>query len=141
MIGPMARRTLASCFHPWWMVVALVSMGGVIALTHIPQDVLTRVMHANPHDKIEHVVAYGVVAALLLLSLRRPVPWVLLLALLCALAAVGALDEMTQPLVKRQASFLDYAADLVGIAGGCLILLLRSLAAAMFEARDRPTSA
>jgi VanZ family protein len=97
----------------------------VIGLTHIPQEVLSRVFRANPFDKVEHIVAYGVVAAFLFLSLRRPVHPVLFLAVLAALAVVGALDETTQPLVNRQASIIDYGADLVGVALASSVLLVR----------------
>jgi VanZ family protein len=107
------------------MMVALVSLVGVIGLTHIPQDVLSRILHGDPFDKVEHVVAYGLVAVFLFLSLRRPVrPW-LFLAVLAALALIGALDEMTQPLVNRQASIIDYAADLAGVALASSVLLIR----------------
>jgi hypothetical protein len=123
----MAKKILASYFHPWWLSVAFASMLGVLLFTHIPQDVLARVLHQNPYDKTEHVLAYGIVAAFLMLSLRRPVRVPLLLALLCVLAAVGALDEMTQPLVSRRASLLDFASDLVGIAAASSVLLVRWL--------------
>ncbi len=127
MIARMVKRNLASCFHPPWVIVALLSMVAVIGLTHIPQDVLSRVLHANPYDKVEHVAAYGMVAAFLFLSLRRPVPPVLLLAVFAVLALIGALDEMTQPLVNRQASFVDYGADLVGVALAGSVLPVRRL--------------
>jgi VanZ family protein len=109
------------------MVVALLSLVVVIGLTHIPQDVLSRVFHANPYDKVEHVVAYGVVATFLFLSLRRPVYLPLFLMMLAALAAIGALDELTQPLVNRQASIFDYAGDLAGVGLACSVLLVRRL--------------
>jgi VanZ family protein len=107
------------------MVVALLSLVVVIGLTHIPQEVLSRVFRANPFDKVEHVVAYGVVATFLFLSLRRPVYLPLFLMMLAALAVVGALDEMTQPLVNRQASIVDYGADLAGVALASSALLVR----------------
>jgi VanZ family protein len=44
---------------------------------------------------------------------------------LLALAAIGILDEVTQPLVHRHASVMDYAADLIGIAGACMIFLVK----------------
>ncbi len=116
-----------SYFYPRWLIVALFSLLGVLALTHIPQDALPRVFQRHWHDKIEHFVAYGLVAAPLMLSLRRPARLPLFLALLGALAAIGALDEITQPLVHRHASISDFAADLVGIAAACLVLLVRRL--------------
>jgi len=67
-------------------------------------------------DKAEHVVAYGLIAGFFLLSLKRPVrPAVLVIGLL-AVAAIGALDEVTQPLVNRPAEVWDYGCDLIGMA-------------------------
>jgi VanZ family protein len=127
MMAGMSKGNLASHFHPRWMMVALLSLVAVLGLTHIPQEVLSRVVRFDPFDKVEHVVAYGVVAAFLFLSLRRPIPVWLLAALCAALAVIGALDETTQPLVNRQASIFDYAADLVGVALASSVLLVRWL--------------
>ena len=76
-------------------------------------------LSGNIIDKAEHAVAYGVIALLFLLALRRPPGGKALLVLLLAGAAVGALDELTQPLVNRIASTHDFAADVVGIALVC----------------------
>ncbi len=121
----MVTNKLASYFYPRWILIALLSMLGVLALTHIPQEALPRVFVHSLQDKLEHFGAYGLIAAFLILSLRRPVPLLLLLAVLCGLALIGALDEVTQPLVNRHASVTDYAADLAGIAAACFILVLR----------------
>jgi VanZ family protein len=121
----MVTDRLASYFYPRWILMALLSMLGVLALTHIPQEALPRVFAHRLQDKIEHFAAYGLIAAFLILSLRRPVPPLLLLAVLCGLALIGALDEVTQPLVRRHASLMDYASDLAGMAAACCILLLR----------------
>ena len=72
-------------------------------------------MQFRVFDKVEHVVAYGVVAGLFLLALRRPVRPVTVGLILTGLLAVGALDEVTQPLVNRVASGSDFVADVVGI--------------------------
>jgi len=121
----MVRNRLASYFYPRWIVIALLSTLVVLALTHIPQEALPRMFRNTLADKIQHFGAYGLVAAFLILSLRRPVRLWLLLAVLSGLALVGALDEVTQPLVHRHASIIDYAADLVGIAVACSIFLIR----------------
>jgi hypothetical protein len=43
------------------------------------------------------------------------------------LAALGALDEATQPLVNRFASVSDYACDLIGMAIPCAVFLIGRL--------------
>jgi VanZ family protein len=121
----MVENRLRSQFHPGWLAVALASMACLLTLTHIPNEVLPKVLQRSLLDKVEHAVAYGVIAILCLHSLRRPVRPLLLLILLLALAVVGALDEITQPLVNRHASITDYAFDLIGIAAACVIFLVR----------------
>ncbi len=107
------------------MAVALLSTACLLMLTHIPNDALPKVLQRNLLDKVEHAVAYGLVAILFLRALRRPVRPLLLAFVLMALAVVGALDEITQPLVNRYASITDYVFDLVGIAGAAVIFLVR----------------
>lgn len=106
------------------MTVALLSTACLLTLTHIPNAALPRVLQWNLVDKIEHAAAYGLIAILFLCSLRRPVRPLFLLIVFAALAVVGALDEITQPLVNRYASFGDYASDLIGIVGACAIFLV-----------------
>ena len=93
----------------------------VLGLTHIPGPSMPRILEVDGLDKLEHVVAYGLITTLFLLSLRKPVRPLLLLTGLAALALLGALDETTQPFVERTASFTDYASDLVGIAVPCIV--------------------
>lgn len=105
-------------------MVALLGTACLLTLTHIPNDALPKVLQRNMLDKIEHAIAYGLIAILFLCSLRRPVRRLPVLIVLAALAVVGALDEITQPLVNRYASVGDYVSDLVGIAGACVIFLV-----------------
>lgn len=120
----MVENRLRSQFHPRWLAIALLSTACLLTLTHIPNDVLPKVLQLRLLDKVEHAVAYGLIAMFCLRSLRRPVRSLLLLILLLALAVVGALDEITQPLVNRHASITDYAFDLIGIAAACVIFLV-----------------
>ncbi len=46
---------------------------------------------------------------------------------LALLAGIGALDETTQPLVRRTCSIVDYACDLTGIAVACLLFAVVKL--------------
>lgn len=107
------------------MTVALLGTACLLMLTHIPNDALPKVLQRDLFDKIEHAVAYGLIAILFLRALRRPIRPLLLLIVLAALAVVGALDEVTQPLVNRYASITDYAFDLIGIAAACVVFLVR----------------
>jgi VanZ family protein len=113
-----------SCFHPRWLMLTLLVAAGVLGLTHIPGQSIPRVLQVHYLDKAEHVVAYGLMAEFFLLSLKRPVRPTVLLIGLALLVVIGALDEVTQPLVNRVASVSDYASDLTGVAIACVIFLV-----------------
>ena len=113
-----------SCFHPRWLMLTLLVAAGVLGLTHIPGQSIPRVLQVHYLDKAEHVVAYGLIAGFFLLSLKRPVRPTVLLIGLALLVVIGALDEVTQPLVNRFASVSDYASDLTGMAVACVIFLV-----------------
>jgi VanZ family protein len=124
---PNALRGVWGPFHPRRLTIALLSMACVLSLTHIPQAALPRALQHTLFDKFEHFAAYGAVALLFVFSLRRPLRSWLLLGVLLALALIGAVDEITQPFVNRQASIEDYAADVVGIAFASVFALFRRL--------------
>ncbi len=67
-------------------------------------------------DKIEHIVAYGAITFLFILSLRDRFSLLSAAILFFAISALGAVDELTQPLVNRVASPVDWLADIVGIS-------------------------
>jgi hypothetical protein len=120
----MTEGAWKSCFRPRWLLLTVLVAGVVLGLTHIPGQSLPRVLQVHYLDKAEHVVAYGLIAGFFLLSLQRPVRPAVLLIGLAALAALGALDEVTQPLVSRFASVWDYACDLIGIALPSMVFLV-----------------
>jgi VanZ family protein len=125
----MTEDTWKSCFRPRWLLLTLLAAGVVLGLTHIPGESIPRALQVGYLDKAEHIAAYGLIAGFFLLSLKRPVrPAVLLLGLV-TLAALGILDEATQPLVNRFASVSDYVCDLIGIAiPGAVFLVGRASA-------------
>jgi VanZ family protein len=121
----MPDRRIPSSFHKGWLIAWLVSMGVVLTLTHIPQDAMPEFLNEHMLDKLEHVLAYGLIAFLFLLSLpegSRPATFVIGLV---GLAVIGAVDEITQPFVNRIASVGDYAADVMGILLACVIFLVK----------------
>jgi len=112
-------------FRRTWFIASLLSLVLVLILTHIPQEVMPRVLQRRMFDKVEHVGAYGLITILFLLSLPNPVRVVPAVAGLLLLAGVGVLDETTQPLVSRIASVGDYVSDLIGIGAACVIFLIK----------------
>jgi VanZ family protein len=125
-IGSMAERTWQSAFRPGWAMATVLGVACVLGLTHIPGPSMPRILEVGGLDKLEHILAYGLITTLFLLSLRRPVRPRLLLTGLAALAVLAALDETTQPFVERTASLTDYASDLVGIAVPCIVWVTAS---------------
>jgi VanZ family protein len=111
-----------SCFRPRWLLLTLLAAALVLGLTHIPGPKVPRALQGHYLDKAEHIMAYGLIAGLFLLSLKRPVRPAVLLIGLAGLAALGALDEVTQPPVHRVASVWDYVCDLIGVAIACLLV-------------------
>jgi hypothetical protein len=109
------------------MLLTLLVAGGVLGLTHIPGQDIPRSLQDVAPDKVEHIVAYALIAGSFLFSLKRPVRPALLLVGLGALAVLGALDETTQPLVNRTCDLWDYVSDLTGIAISCVVFLVGKL--------------
>jgi VanZ family protein len=91
-------------------------------LTHLPPEEIAKAPHF--WDKAEHGLAYFLLSVLLGASLmftfpeRRTIPlWVLAIGLV-----YGALDEVFQPLVRRDAEVLDWVADACGVWSAVVIL-------------------
>lgn len=78
-------------------------------------------------DKLVHALAYGLIAASFLGAVKRQAGWKLRFIVLLGIVALGLVDEMTQPLVDRQASVGDFAADVVGILAVTVLWLPWSL--------------
>lgn len=116
-------RRIDVTFHRRWLMVTGVAVCAVIGATHIPQQMMPEALQVRMLDKIEHMAAYGMIALFLLLSFRKPPGFKAMAALLLAGGLLGAIDELTQPLVHRNASGVDWAADLIGMALACALFL------------------
>lgn len=117
--------SVPSGFRRGWLAASVVSAGVLLTLTHIPQAAMPRFLNEHMLDKVEHVLAYGWVALLFLLSVRDHTRLAVPMIGLLVLAGMGILDETTQPLVNRIASVGDYASDVVGILLALLIFLVK----------------
>jgi VanZ family protein len=88
-------------------------------LTHIPAQYLP---HVGVSDKLEHFLAFGMLAGLLAMTCWTLFPsraWLIWSILLIGMA-YGAADELTQPLTGRTCDFEDWLADAVGLMAGIL---------------------
>jgi VanZ family protein len=113
----MLLKTLKS---PWLWQVALVCYWlALFVSTHLPTEVLY--VPANSSDKLLHVVAFAMLAALLGITWHLTVGPVTLRQLGWAwlvLVIYGAIDEWTQIPVGRDASVGDWLCDALGAAIG-----------------------
>jgi len=103
-------------FNFKWLTIATLFTAIVVLFTHIPQEIMPERLQVRGLDKIEHFAAYGVITLLFVLSLRDRFSLLSAAALFFSISALGAVDELTQPLVNRVASPFDWLADIVGIS-------------------------
>jgi VanZ family protein len=104
----------------------------IFTLTHVPGHVLPTF---NIWDKLEHCLAYFILASLLFLTMRlsrpndRRLGWIVIVVCL----SYGAIDEWLQIPVGRSCSILDWLADVLGtlLAVGVLSFVTRPKAQAV----------
>lgn len=115
---------LNNYFEIKWLVIAVTFTAIVILLTHIPQEFMPSQIQKSGLDKLQHVVAYGIITFLFILALKSSPSLLSALLVFFAILAIGIADEVTQTLVNRKASFADLAADVIGIAAGLLLSMV-----------------
>ncbi len=97
------------------LTTAILFTAAALVFTHLPQETMPSPSQKDGFDKLQHVLAYGVITFLFLISLRTSPTMLSALLLFLVVSAIGAFDELTQPLVNRTASIADLVADIVGI--------------------------
>ena len=106
---------LDNYFDTKWLVLAVTFTAIVLILTHIPQQLMPSQLSESGLDKLQHVVAYGAITFLFIFSLKSSLSMLSSLLVFFALLVIGMVDEVTQHLVNRQASFVDLVADVIGM--------------------------
>jgi VanZ family protein len=113
----LSRNILLILTGAYWVVL--------FVLTHLPRS---RLPHGPSNDKLNHFLAYLVLAFLIGATLWQAFParrrWIPLLVVAAAMA-YGAFDEFTQIAVGRDCELNDWLADVSGaaFAGAGLYLL------------------
>jgi VanZ family protein len=97
------------------LMIAILFSAAVLVFTHLPQGTIPSPLQKDGIDTLQHVLAYGVITFLFLISLRTSPTMLSALLLFLAVSVIGAFDELTQLFVNRTASVTDLAADIVGI--------------------------
>jgi VanZ family protein len=121
----MPENNRQSRFHRGWLAASLLCLVFVLTLTHIPQATMPKLLQTDMLDKVEHALAYGMIATLFLLSVPNRGRLTLPAIGLLMLAGIGLVDESTQLLVNRCASVGDYVSDVIGILLAGLIFLVK----------------
>ena len=100
-------------------ITALLFLAAFV-VTHLPRHRVPRLGASDTslHGAGYFVLSAGLLATFVAWGLRRRVRGPLLLA---GLGAYAALDELTQPLVGRDAAWGDGIADLIGAATALLV--------------------
>ena len=106
---------LKNYFEIKWLILAVTFTATVLLCTHIPQELMPSQLQKSGLDKFQHIIAYGTITLLLIHSLKSSLSLSSALILFFVILVVGIFDEITQPLVNRQASLADVTADTVGI--------------------------
>jgi VanZ family protein len=104
-----------------WLALTLALAALVAGLSLIPKARMPGA--AQSYDKVEHLIAYAVLALPAAYARPRGWPWVLV-----AILGWSATIEFLQPLVNRATHLSDFMANLVGVVlGVALALALRRL--------------
>jgi hypothetical protein len=107
-----------------WVILASYWIALFIA-THVPMEMV--LLPGGVSDLVPHFITYAVLAVLFGVALQvtaRQVNGRHFVAAWVLLVVYGAIDEVTQPLVGRQASLLDWLADAAGVAVGPMAVFL-----------------
>ncbi len=112
------------------LVAFIVAWVGAFVATHLPPEGVPEI-HAS--DKVAHCIGYGVLAALLVGTLTSfgKARSTRIATVLVVLLVYGAFDEMTQPIFRRSASFLDWLADAAGV---CVVVVAWEIVLALRSA-------
>ncbi len=97
------------------LITAILFTVAVLVFSHLPQETMPSSLQKDGFDKLQHVLAYGVITLLFLISLRTSPTMLSALLLFLAVSVIGVFDELTQPFMNRTASIADLVADIVGI--------------------------
>ncbi len=97
------------------LITAILFTVAVLVFSHLPQETMPSPLQKDGVDKLQHVLAYGVITFLFLVSLRTSPTILSALLLFLAVSVIAAFDELTQPFMNRTASITDLVADIIGI--------------------------
>ncbi len=101
--------------------IALVAALGIVILSLLPPSDVIRIAGS---DKLNHFVAYGVLAVV---ALYRRQSWVSAMVVVAGILMLGGLIELVQPGFQRSSELLDFGADLAGLGFGAAVVVTARL--------------
>jgi VanZ family protein len=110
---PRLRRTLTVVLVAYWLTL--------FVLTHLPPE---RALSTGIGDKVMHMLAYALLAALVqaYLRMRHRKPSSSGMTALSVCMIYGIIDEVTQRFVGREAELMDWMADTSGAATAVVVM-------------------
>ena len=115
---------LQKYFKVEWLILSVTLIITIILFTHIPQQLMPSQFQEGIFDKFFHVLAYGSIAFLLVLSIKSSFFVRLIVPVIFILFVICIVDEITQSLVGRQTSIADFIADVIGIMFALLFFII-----------------
>ena len=96
-----------SIFNIKWFIIAIVFTALLVSFMHLPEEpvpILSQQGGLKELEELQHILAYGIITLLFILSIKIPFISLSGLILLFAVLAIGTIDEIIQPLCNRTAS-------------------------------------
>lgn len=100
-------------------ILAILYLALVLTLTHLPR--VGPLPDIPGKDKTIHFIAYLLAAVLVLWGFLRRPDLTHAACFILGLLLLGAVDEITQPLVNRTCDLRDWLADAAGIIPGTIL--------------------
>jgi VanZ family protein len=110
-----------SCYNLKWLKITILVTALIFVFAHLPREIMSSILLKGGIDKLEHVLAYGVITFLFLISIRTSLTIRSSLLLFLVVPVFGVFDELTQTFVRRTPSVADLIADFVGVL--CVLIL------------------
>ncbi len=96
--------------------IALMAALSIVVLSLLPPSDVQQIAGS---DKLNHFLAYGVLAVF---ALYRRRSWVSAIVVVTGILMLGGLIELVQPGFQRTSELLDFGADLAGVVFGAALV-------------------
>jgi len=113
-----------ACLDLRWTYVVIACAIWVFLRAIIPKEFLPRILQTATSAQIGHAFVYALITALVLFAVRRERKQGFLLMVFLGMAAISAVDELTEIWLDGTAGIENLTADVVGVAAVYLLLAI-----------------